>query len=354
MRRLPPGSFSLLILALLACTVLACPGLASTSQPFVPSPVDRDAPPETKQIEANIRFLEARLKSQNARLEAIAGTTVGLIREQRAREADIATLTGRLRAMLPRLWEMDVALKGLMQAPAAPWDEADRNLNWLGAVYGQALEDTSRLRLLESELSANQARQAEIKLDAQLQAALTEKTKDALLAERLKLLRETIALRQEKFLPPDMLERILELILQADLSPASTQERTLKAAKGLMPWPVKGSLASGFDPEADPARNGIVLAAPAQAKILAVHWGRVAFAGAVRGLGQVVVLAHGEEALTVYAHLARLEVKAGQEVARGDMLGTPGKIAPGGASGMSFELRFGAKPINPSRWLSAG
>jgi septal ring factor EnvC (AmiA/AmiB activator) len=68
----------------------------------------------------------------------------------------------------------------------------------------------------------------------------------------------------------------------------------------------------------------------------------------------VVVLAHGEDSLTVYAHLARLEVKAGQEVARGDLLGAPGKLTPAGATGLSFELRFGAKPINPSRWLLAG
>ena len=179
MPRLPSGTLSLLILAL-----LACPALARTPQPFVPEAPRPAAPsvqavqPETGQTQANIRFLEARLKTQSARLEDIAGATVSLVRERRSLEADITLLTGRLRAMLPRLWELNVALTGAMEAPAAPWDEADRSLNWLGAVYGEAAEETSRLRHLNSELAANQAKQAEIKLDAEVQAAL-DRVRDA-------------------------------------------------------------------------------------------------------------------------------------------------------------------------------
>jgi len=68
----------------------------------------------------------------------------------------------------------------------------------------------------------------------------------------------------------------------------------------------------------------------------------------------VVVLAHGGAAATVYAHMARLNVKPGQDVTRGEALGVAGEFPAPGSSGMSFELRFGLKPSNPSRWFVAG
>jgi septal ring factor EnvC (AmiA/AmiB activator) len=351
---LSAGLLPVLILLAALCGADPAPAAWAAPYPLAASPAELAARPELEKIQANIRVLEARLAQQATRFASLSGETGRLARERQVLEDELAGLTGRLGAMLPALWEMEVRLNGVMDASVAPWDESDRGLAWLGSVYGQAREDLNRLRLANNELAANLERQAGLKPEADDQGARTEATRDALLAERLKLLKELAALRRERPSPVEQLERILEQASLADFSPLGMADKPFQAARGVLPWPAKGITAAGFDPQASPPRNGVSLATAPGAKVTAVHWGRVAFAGEVKGLGHVVALAHGGGALTVYARLSSTTVSPGQEVARGAVLGAAGELAPGGASGMSFELRFGLKPINPGRWLIAG
>lgn len=348
---MPPGTLSFLILVLALSGV---PVLAATPYPLAATPAELAARPELEKIQAGIRVLEARLRQQATRFAALSGEAGRLSRERQGLEDEIAQLTVKLKTMLPALWEMEVRLKGVMDASVAPWDETDRSLTWLGSVYAQAREDLNRLRIKNNELAANMEKEAGLKPEADAQGSQTESSRDALLAERLKLLKELTALRRERPAPPEQLERILEQASLADFSPLGVADKPFEAARGVLPWPAKGTSAQGFDPQASPARNGVSIATAPGARVTAVHWGRVAFAGEVKGLGHVVVLAHGGSALTVYSRLSAVSVSPGQEVARGAILGAAGELSPGGASGMSFELRFGLKPINPSRWLIAG
>ena len=150
------------------------------------------------------------------------------------------------------------------------------------------------------------------------------------------------------------MERVLELVAQADLAPASTRDKPLEASQGQLERPVSGQLAARFDPGASPPRNGVGFKTAKGETVRCAFWGRVAFAGDIKGLGRVVIVAHGGAAATVYAHLSRLAVKPGQDVARADALGEAGEYPSPGDSGMSFELRFGLKPSNPSRWFVVG
>lgn len=344
---MPLGFLPLLIAALLS---LAPPVLAQAD----PTQAERAARPELDKIISDITFLEARLKTQKTRQAALSGELARLARERQATEDELAGLAARLRALLPRLWEMDVRLKGMMSAPSAPWDETDRSLNWLGAQFSDVRGELARMSTKNSELTANLAREAELRPEADAQNALVEKTRDAILEARLKLRRELATLRHERSSPQERLERILEVVAQAELSPASVQDKPLDAAQGQLARPVAGEEIQGFDLAASPPRNGLGFRTARGEAVRAAYWGRVAFAGEITGLGKVVVLAHGGAAATVYAHLARLNVKPGQDVTRGETLGVAGEFPLSGASGMSFELRFGVKPSNPSRWFVAG
>jgi septal ring factor EnvC (AmiA/AmiB activator) len=373
---MPPGLISSLISAVLPALVVvwgltvlplfsALPALAvqaraadaaggHESNPLVATSAERAAHPDIEKSEAAVRDLADRLKAQNVRLAAIVGEVLRLARERQAIEDETAVMTGRLRALLPQLWALDVRLKGMLNASVAPWDETDRDLTWLGAVYAQARGDLDRLRVKKSELAANLTREAGLKPQVDAQAVQIEKTKDDLLAGRLKLWRELSNMRREHPTPGDRLERILEFVDQADFSPTGVQGRPAVAAKGRLPWPVKGKQTTDFDPAASPPRNGVQLACARGAAVRAVYLGRVAFAGDVPGLGAVVVVGHGDGLCSVYGGLARVAVAPGQEVALGEELGTVGEHAPVTGAGMSFELRFGGKPINPDRWLLPG
>jgi murein hydrolase activator len=346
---MPLGTVSFLILMLLA-------GAAQAGTPYALTPTASEmaARPELGKILANIRFLEVKLRPQTTRLAVLSGEKDRLVRERQRIEDELSVLTGRLKAILPKLWEMEIRLSGVLEASDVAWDESDRNLNWLGAVYGLAREEAGRVGAKNSALAANLAKEARLKPEVDAQAAQAEAIKDSLLAERLKLLRELTTVRHEKTSPAERLEQILEQASLADISPVSTLDKPLETARGALPWPTIGTISVGFAPDGLPPVNGIGITTSAGAWVSAVHWGRVAFAGEMKGLGTVVVLCHGNGALTVYSHLSSASVKAGQELARGETLGTAGKLQPGAASGMYFELRFGLKPINPSRWFPVG
>ncbi|GFK93183.1 Murein DD-endopeptidase MepM [Fundidesulfovibrio magnetotacticus] len=346
MRRLSP-----LLHALILALALSAPARARPPQPPEPTPAERAQSAEVEKTWGNISFLQQRLASQKARLAALDEEARRLDRERKSMEEVIEALGRRITGMLPGLWQMDVRLKGILDATVAPWDEADRGLSWMGAVYAQARREMAEFKDRNVELAATLTRIARLAPETQALAAQAEKTKDTLLAERLALLRELATPRREKLAPREQLERVLEQASLAEFDPQGARENPF-TPDGLVSSPAQGRVSSTFAPEANPPRVGVGVSTPAGEKVRAVHSGRVAFAGEIKGLGRVAVVEHGRDTRSVYTGLASVDVKPGQDVAQGDVLGQAGE-APSGGPGMSFELRFGLKPINPSRWFPA-
>ncbi|MDO4232994.1 MAG: M23 family metallopeptidase, partial [Lautropia sp.] len=79
--------------------------------------------------------------------------------------------------------------------------------------------------------------------------------------------------------------------------------------------------------------------------------GRVIFSGTgPRGFGNLVILKHSNEMLTVYAHHRSLSVKEGQQVKRGQKVGEVGESG-NNRPGVYFEVRQGGKPVDPAKVL---
>jgi lipoprotein NlpD len=113
-------------------------------------------------------------------------------------------------------------------------------------------------------------------------------------------------------------------------------------------WPGGGKLMQSFEQS---ARRGIVLEGAPGDEVLAAADGRVIFSGAgPRDYGNLVIVKHDNDLLSVYAHNRSLSVKEGQNVRRGQ------KIAEVGDSGttsprLHFEIRQQGKPVDPMRFL---
>ncbi|MFA7503314.1 MAG: peptidoglycan DD-metalloendopeptidase family protein [Burkholderiaceae bacterium] len=133
-------------------------------------------------------------------------------------------------------------------------------------------------------------------------------------------------------------------------APAAAAPATM-VDTGKFAWPVKGRLIQRFT---DPASMGIAIEAAQGSAVHAAEAGRVIFSGpGPRGYGNLVIVKHPDELLSVYAHNSRILVKEGQNVTRGQ------KIAEVGASGTSsarlgFEVRRDGKPIDPLGFLAGG
>ncbi len=130
----------------------------------------------------------------------------------------------------------------------------------------------------------------------------------------------------------------------------------LQPFRGDLDWPVKGRLVARFGqagrggrPVAG-IRRGIVIAADEGTAARAIHEGRVAFADAFQGFGNLVIVDHGSQSYSLYGYLASIAVERGAHVARGDAVGTVG-AQPAGDPGLYFELRIDANPVDPVQWL---
>jgi lipoprotein NlpD len=113
-------------------------------------------------------------------------------------------------------------------------------------------------------------------------------------------------------------------------------------------WPVAGKVTRGFvDGGAGKEMNkGIDLAGRMGEPIQAAAAGKVTYVGNLDRYGDFVVLRHGTDYLSVYAHTSKVLVKEGQAVTRGQ------KIAEVGSSGsdqpkLHFEIRYQSKPVDP-------
>jgi septal ring factor EnvC (AmiA/AmiB activator) len=82
-----------------------------------------------------------------------------------------------------------------------------------------------------------------------------------------------------------------------------------------------------------------------------VYAGHVVFTGWFKGYGNLIILDHGGDYYTLYAHVAEILVKEGDDVRQGQRIGTVGDTGSLAGPRLYFEVRHGGKPQDPSDWL---
>jgi lipoprotein NlpD len=81
--------------------------------------------------------------------------------------------------------------------------------------------------------------------------------------------------------------------------------------------------------------------------------GRVVYTGSgIRGYGNLIIVKHGDNWLSSYAHNREMLVHEGQEVSMGQIIAHMGTAAHQ-VSALYFEIRLNGKPVDPLRYLPA-
>jgi lipoprotein NlpD len=97
--------------------------------------------------------------------------------------------------------------------------------------------------------------------------------------------------------------------------------------------------------------GGILLYGQLGQDIRAASAGRVVYTGTgIRGYGNLIIIKHGENWLSAYAHNRESLVREGQEVSRGEVIGHMGEGAPQKPV-LYFEIRRNGKPVDPLKFL---
>ena len=128
-------------------------------------------------------------------------------------------------------------------------------------------------------------------------------------------------------------------------------EHVVDSNKTAFIWPLKGKVLVYFDDliSATARSHGIDIQAQAGDTVQAVREGDVVLADYMSGYGQTVMIDHRDGFISVYAHNARLLVKLGDHVLKGDPIAEVGQI--GNRVIEHFEIRHGSQATNPLYYL---
>jgi murein DD-endopeptidase MepM/ murein hydrolase activator NlpD len=73
----------------------------------------------------------------------------------------------------------------------------------------------------------------------------------------------------------------------------------------------------------------------------------VLYTGWFRGYGNLIIVDHGSEYYTLYAHVADIKVAEGDDVKQGQVIGTVGDTGSLQGPRLYFEVRYQASPRTP-------
>ncbi len=117
-------------------------------------------------------------------------------------------------------------------------------------------------------------------------------------------------------------------------------------------WPTRGRIAVEFGGKPG-SGTGVLIDGRGGQAVVAAASGRVVYAGGgLIGYGQLIILKHNDTYLSAYGHNAKLLVKEGQAVRKGQQIATMGE-GPERKPRLHFEIRRNGEPVNPRQYLPA-
>jgi murein DD-endopeptidase MepM/ murein hydrolase activator NlpD len=115
-------------------------------------------------------------------------------------------------------------------------------------------------------------------------------------------------------------------------------------------------LASGYGIRIDPIyktpkmHSGMDFTGATNTEIYATGKGVVEFVGRKQGYGNIVIIDHGFNYKTLYAHLNGFKVKKGSQVKRGDVIAFMGSTGKSTGTHLHYEVHYKGKPTNPQNY----
>lgn len=135
---------------------------------------------------------------------------------------------------------------------------------------------------------------------------------------------------------------------------------TFARLRGRLPRPVSGAVSGRYGTRRDDGESvwkGLFIRADEGTEVRAVAPGTVVFADWLRGYGNLLIIDHDGDFLSVYGNNQSLLMDVGQKVDAGATVATVGTGARGGGgppeSGLYFELRYRGRTFDPGKWLVA-
>jgi len=134
----------------------------------------------------------------------------------------------------------------------------------------------------------------------------------------------------------------------------SIQDGVFASQRGRLKLPVRGTITAKFGSKREDGPNwkGLFISANEGAEIKAVASGKVVFADWLRGFGNIIIVDHGSQYMTIYGNNQTLFKHAGDMVKGGDVIAGAGNSGGNEHSGLYFEMRHKGRAFDPLSWAT--
>lgn len=206
----------------------------------------------------------------------------------------------------------------------------------LRAAQSRRALESSQDKLRQSRSAQQEAMRSRKRVLAQLESGIVNKT--------------------------DEMARLEADVARLEALVAELKRRQAAAAKvsdkdrGKLPWPVEGRITANYNqlkPGGKLRWSGLFFAAPVGNDVHAIAAGKAVYADWLTGFGMLVILDHGDGIMSLYGSNRDLLIEPGDDVEKGRVIATVGDSGSQSASGLYFEIRENATPVDPVGWISS-
>ena len=320
-----------------------------------------EAQSELSELNAQVRQLEVRIASQQAQLGAL------IYRQYLVGHDD--ALRHILGGNDPNQLARDLHyLKALSRSKAALVDSLRQSLKEKNTLVATARSKTAELAEIEKR---SRSERNELVSQQQARRTVLDRIADKIKTRR----REVDTLKQDE----GRLSRLIEGLGRAiqrppaavkpeppvATAPVLRNDQTPEGGtvhgvpfgrlRGQLRLPARGELINRFGAprlEGGASWKGLFIRAAPGGDVKAIAPGRVVFAEWLRGFGNMIIVDHGGDYLSVYGNNESLLKGVGESVTAGDVIASIGNSGGNPESGLYFEIRHQGQAIDPLRWVN--
>ncbi|MBU1002926.1 MAG: peptidoglycan DD-metalloendopeptidase family protein [Proteobacteria bacterium] len=298
-------------------------------------------------VEDSLDALRLEIRTQERKLDTINAQRDDIRTEHKRLEARQQASWQELGRLVRALWPLRVTAHRGRTEGSDTWEDADRRFAWGTALYADTRRTLEDIENRREQIRSSIERQEQMHAEAEKRLAAINNDKDSLLTRRLDFVRGIRMVRAERINAEQALDQVLAAVEDMQYRIKNLGTGSFADLKGSLPRPVKGQSVAAAH-----GRTGAGFSTAEGAPVTAVYWGKVVHNDVLRGFGRVVILYHGDDYYSLYAFLGDSHVGIGQEMEKGEPLGTAGYYPVTKGPGLYFELRLGQKAINPVHWLA--
>jgi len=370
------------------------------------SPEEKEEPPVEKKVEKKPEKKEtirADIKTQEKMVETFSQKEVEIV--EGLNEIDYAlnrarlkaqTLSGEIREMEEKITRLQKDRERLAQDITQNREYAGERLRALykmhmlgrldvagmpSSVFDFFLRQNSMKSIVKADfniidrqntdLDMFERLEEEMKKEVQAKTLLEAELNDQIRINHSETQKRELILkeiRQKKKLSLAAVESLKLAALQLDSRMETIEPNEVKTAKGesffdhqgRLMIPVEGEIISEFGSSAPgnykvfTFQKGIDIKVERGEPVKTVFKGEVMFAQWLKGYGNVLIINHGDNYYTLYAHVEEMFKKEGEAVETGDVIATAGDTGSIKGMCLHFEVRHHGKPVDPMKWLRKG